>query len=251
MWEELARLIPGLEWAMVLTYARVQAFFLILPGLGERTIPVRVRISLALAVSPLLAGYAVPADMPGTTLGIIPQVAAEILIGMAGGGLLRLMAMAIDMCTSAIAATASLSQIVGVPNEYSPHPIGNLLHLGGMAILMALGLPLMLMQLIADSLTLWPPGGWPRAADFAPEAIRVLAYSFGLAMLLAAPFSLGGFLYQALLGVINRVMPSLPVIFIGSPAAIMLALIALAILAPMIVGLWADAVLDFMLPVPR
>lgn len=250
MWDELARLVPGMNLALVLTYARAQAFFLAVPGLGERTIPLRVRISLALAVTPLLAGFATSPSAPDA-LGLIWLVAAETVIGLASGGLLRLMALAIDIATSAIAATASLSQIVGAPNEYSPHPVGNLLHLGGMAILMALGLPVMVLRLMAHSMALWPPGGWPDIALLAPEAVRVLAYSFGLAMLLAAPFSLGGFLFQALSGVINRVMPALPVVFIGSPAAIMLALVALAILAPMIVSLWAESVLDFTLPGPR
>lgn len=248
MWPELSALVPGLEWSLVLTYARVQAFVLALPGIGERTIPLRVRVSLALAVSPLLSGYAEAGRPPDTIIALTAAIAAETVIGLASGWLLRLLAMAIDLATSAIAATASLSQIVGAPNEYSPHPVGNLLHLGGIAILMALGLPLMMMHLIADSLLLWPPGGLPRAADFAPEAVRLLSFSFMLAMLLAAPFSLGGFLYQALSGVINRVMPSLPVIFIGSPAAIMLALIGLAILSPMMLSLWADAVLSFTLP---
>ena len=64
-----------------------------------------------------------------------------------------------------------------------------------------------------------------------------------------ALFTLGGFLFQALTGVINRVMPALPVVFIGAPAAIFLALMGLAILSPMLIGLWADAVLSFMLPV--
>ena len=115
-------------------------------------------------------------------------------------------------------------------------------------VLMVLGLPVMLVQLMADSLAIWPPGGWPDADGLAAEAIRLVARSFWIAMLLAAPFTLGGFMFQALSGVINRVMPSLPVIFIGSPAAIMLALAALALLAPVLIGLWADAVLGYMLP---
>jgi flagellar biosynthetic protein FliR len=72
--------------------------------------------------------------------------------------------------------------------------------------------------------------------------------SFWLAMMLAAPFTLGGFLFQALSGVINRVMPALPVVFIGAPASILLALAGLAILAPLLVSIWADLVLSFMLP---
>ena len=161
---------------------------------------------------------------------------------------LRLLALSLDIATSAIAATASLSQLVGGQNEAAPHPIGNLVHLAGLAVLMVLGLPVMLVQLMADSLAIWPPGSWPDADGLAAEAIRLVARSFWIAMLLAAPFTLGGFMFQALSGVINRVMSSLPVIFIGSPAAIMLALAALALLAPVLIGLWADAVLGYMLP---
>ena len=161
---------------------------------------------------------------------------------------LRLLAMSLDIATSAIAATASLSQLVGGQNEAAPHPIGNLVHLAGIAVLMVMGLPVMLVQLMADSFAIWPPGAWPDAQGLATEAIRLVARSFWIAMLLAAPFTLGGFMFQALSGVINRVMPALPVIFIGSPAAIMLALGALALLAPLLVALWADAILAHVLP---
>ncbi len=65
--------------------------------------------------------------------------------------MLRLLTIAIDIATTAIAATASLSQIMGIQNEMSPHPIGNMLHLAGMAVLMAMGLPVMIVELIADS----------------------------------------------------------------------------------------------------
>lgn len=44
-----------------------------------------------------------------------------------------------------------------------------------------------------------------------------------LAMLLAAPFILGGFLFQMLSRMISKVMPALPVVFITAPGAILLA----------------------------
>lgn len=248
MWDQLSTWVPGLDWRLVLVYARAQACILILPGLGERLIPVRIRVSAAMAISPLLAGLVPPVPAPETGLSMVGQVGAAMVAGLAAGGLLRLLALALDIATTAIAATASLSQIIGVQNEASPHPIGNLLHLGGMAVLMALGLPVMLVQLIADSFALWPPAGWPAIETLAPSAVRVVSDSFVLAMMLAAPFTLGGFLFQALSGVINRVMPSLPVVFIGSPASILLALAALAALAPMLIAIWADAVLGFTLP---
>lgn len=247
MWEALAQQLPEIGWVWVLVYLRVQALVLVLPALGERVVPVRVRAALALAITPMLAGSLPAAPVPGTLPMIVAQILGETLIGLAAGMGLRLLALSLDIATSAIAATASLSQLVGGQNEAAPHPIGNLIHLAGLAALMALGLPVMLVQLMADSLSIWPPGGWPASEGLVAEAISLTARSFWIAMLLAAPFTLGGFLFQALSGVVNRVMPALPVIFIGSPAAIMLALAALALLAPVLIGLWADAVLSHVL----
>jgi flagellar biosynthetic protein FliR len=42
---------------------------------------------------------------------------------------------------------------------------------------------------------------------------------------------------------VSKVMPALPVMFIAAPAAIMLALVALALLTPSILSTWAGAVL--------
>ena len=248
MWDHLASMVPGLNWTMLLVYLRVQACILTLPGLGERVLPVRVRAAIALAITPLLASGQPYVEPPAVPLALLGHAIAELVIGLASGAFLRLLAMSIDIASSAIAATASLSQIVGGQNEAAPHPIGNLLHLGGLAVLMALGLPIMLVQLMADSFVLWPAGGLPNPEIFLSEAIRVLTHSFGLAMLLAAPFTLGGFMFQALSGVINRVMPSLPVVFIGSPIAILMALGALAVLSPMLIAIWSDTILGYSLP---
>ncbi|MDM7458861.1 MAG: flagellar biosynthetic protein FliR [Paracoccus sp. (in: a-proteobacteria)] len=239
------------DWSLALVYARVQAFFLVLPGFGERILPVRLRVSFAIVLTPFLAGFTIPRAIPDAPLALLSGPGAEMVIGFMAGGLLRILVMALDVATTAIAATASLSQIMGIQNEASPHPVGNMLHLGGLALLMALGFPVMLVQLLADSLLIWPPGSMPDAGYILDNGVRIVASSFWLAMMLAAPFTLGGFLYQALSGIINRVMPALPVVFIGAPGSILLALIALCVLAPLLVSIWAAQVLDFQLELPR
>mgnify|MGYP005750637525 CR=1 FL=1 len=246
--EQLLAALPELPWDVVLVYLRVQGFVMVLPVLGERVLPVRLKVGLAAVLAPLLAsGEGMPfPDEPGQVIG---QAAAELLLGLASGMLLRVLALAIDIATTAIAATASLSQIMGEQNEAAPHPIGNFIHLAGLALLMVMGLPVMLVGLIADSLRIWPPSGWPDADYFLANIVFVVRDSFLLALMLAAPFTIGGFLFQALSGVINRVMPALPVVFIGAPASILLALAGLAVLAPLLVAIWADRVLSFTLPV--
>ncbi|KRW96620.1 flagellar biosynthetic protein FliR [Paracoccus sp. PXZ] len=232
--------------ALLLTYCRVQACFLMLPVLSERAMPVRIRAGLAMAVTPLLAEQARAVGEIDGLLQLAALAGAEILSGLVLGGLVRLFAVALDIAATAMAATASLSQLVGGANEYSPHPIGNLLHLAGLAVLMALGFPVLACDLLRESLVLRPLGDWPQISQLLPSAVALVRQSFVLAMLLAAPFILGGFLFQVLSGMISKVMPTLPVMFITAPGAILLALLALAVLAPSILSVWADAVLDRM-----
>lgn len=235
---------------LLLTYARLQGFILGLPAFGDRIVPVRVRVALAMALTPLFLELARPLVLPETPPQLAAMAALQLILGVATGLLVRLLAMALDIAASAIAASASLSQIVGGANEFSPHPIGNLMHLGGLAVLLALGFPALAIDLMIDSLALWPIGALPTAEGFLSQAVRVIADSFQLAMLMAAPFILGGFLYQALSGVINKVMPALPVVFVGAPGSILLALAGLAFLVPVLISVWADAVLAFTLRGP-
>lgn len=231
---------------LLLTYCRVQGCFMLLPVFSDGRLPLRVRVSLAMAVTPLLAGHAQAVPQIGGPLQLSLLVGAEVLSGLVLGGLVRIFAAALDVAATAIAATASLSQIVGVANEYSPHPVGNLMHLAGLAVVLALGFPVAVCELLRDSLVLRPLGAWPEISVLLPGAVAIVGRSFVLAMVLAAPFVLGGFLYQLLSGMINKVMPSLPVVFIGAPAAILLALVALALLTPSLLSVWADALLAMM-----
>ena len=233
---------PGVLLGLALAYARIQACLLTLPGFGERLLTVRVKVAVAMALTPLFAQpAAVPDGLP------VVAVAAEMATGAMLGLFVRLLAFALDIAATALAQSASLSQILGISEDMPPHPIGNLLHLAGLATLFALGLPVMVCRLLADSFQLRPTGAWPQAGDVVRMIVPLLADSFALAMVLASPFILGGLLFQLLSGVVARVMPALPIVFLLAPAAILVALIALAIVTPSVLGLWADHVLGFSL----
>ena len=232
--------------AMLLVYCRVQACILAMPGFSLPGLPARIRIALAMAMTPLLAeGVAIPPVLNSIAwFGV--ACLAELVTGLALGMLVRLFSTALDVAAAAIAATASLSQLIGAATEYSPHPIGNLLHLAGLAVLMAMGFPLAVCELLRDSFALRAVGEWPQITTLLPVAIDMLWQGFLLALMLAAPFILGGYLFQVLTGMISKVMPALPVTFIAAPGAILLALVALVLLAPATVSLWAQAVLSSM-----
>ncbi len=231
--------------ALILAYLRVQAAILIFPAFSEQFLSVRIRISLAMVLTPAAMAFGAPdAGLAEAGPGLFAVLAArEMLVGLLIAIPVRIMASALHVATSAIGATASLSQLIGTGTEAAPHPIGNLMHMAGLALLMAMGLPMLLIDLIAQSYAAFPAGNLAVGGDQVRGFVGMVAQSFVLALALASPFILGGLLYQLLTGVVNKVMPSLPVVFIGAPAIILMALTGLAILAPAILDLWANAVL--------
>lgn len=232
---------------LAMIYARVQACLLAMPGTGERLLPVRVRVGLALGLTPLFLGFA-PALTPATPAAAAALIGAEMVTGLCIGLMVRLLAMALDIASTALAQNASLSAMLGLSEDMPPHPIGNLLHLAGLAIIMAMGLPLLICRLLADSFALKPAGDWPQIVAVWPLVSSLIVHSFTLALLMASPFILGGLLFQMLSGVVARVMPAMPVVFIAAPAAILLALIALALLVPGILAIWGHDLMRFGLP---
>lgn len=228
---------------LILVHLRLLGCIMMLPGYGERSIPVRLRVALALALTPLFARVAA-GPLPQDASAWLAAAAAELVVGLIFGIAVRLTAATLSIAAAAIAASASLSQLVGGENEMAPHPIGNLMHLGGLALLMALGFPMMVADYLRAGFDAWPLAQVPQAGVLLPALVGLVARGFGLAMVLASPFILGGLLYQALGGVVGKVMPALPVVFVGAPLAILLALIGLALFAAPLLGVWVDAVLD-------
>ncbi len=251
--DALAALPPGLialAAPLVLAYLRVQAAVLVFPVLSERLLSVRVRTSVAMMLAPVALSLSGPTDwMQDTSLPDFAVLALrELLIGFLIALPARIIASALHMATSAIGATSSLSQLIGTGTEAAPHPIGNLMHMAGLALLMAMGLPILLLDLLAQSYAAFPAGQFAVEGDHVAHMVGLVSRSFVVAMALASPFILGGLLYQLLTGVVNRVMPALPVVFIGAPAIIMLALVGLALLAPAVLSGWAQAVFTHAIP---
>ena len=172
---------------LLLVYARIQACLLAMPGLGERMIPIRVRVAAAMALTPLYAGAARPASLPAP-LQLAGLIAAEIVAGLALGLMVRVVAMALDMASTALAQSASMSAMLGISEDMPPHPIGNLMHMAGMALLMALGLPVLVCRLLTDSFALKPAGLWPEIGQVWPAFLALVVQGFTLALLIASPF---------------------------------------------------------------
>ncbi|WP_134682418.1 flagellar biosynthetic protein FliR [Paracoccus ravus] len=230
----------------ILTFFRVQACIMALPAFSIPAVPQRVRLAVGISLTAL---FAEKSDLTLQTISIADILflsVSETATGLLLGVVVRIFSISIDIASSVIAASTSLSQPMGFINEHAPNPVGNILHLAGAAVLMAIGMPVALCHLLNESYLLKPMGSWPDISHVLPFTIDVVLRCFSLAALLAAPYLIGGYLFQIISANISKVMPALPVMFVAAPAAILLSLAAFVILTPSTLSVWADAVLNFM-----
>lgn len=227
--------------AALLVFLRVGGLVMFVPAFGERLVPQRVRLAAALAFTVIVLP-AVPAiEVPPLRTALVGLIASESLVGVTLGLTLRLVLIALQLTASMIAQATSLAQVFGGSTTEPMPAIGHVLVMGGLALACLSGLPVMVAGLLIDSYGLLPAGVLLDPAELAEFGIAQVAYCFRLAFTLAAPFVLAAFVYNLALGAINRAMPQLMVVLVGAPAITGAGLAMLALLAPVLLPIWFDA----------
>jgi flagellar biosynthetic protein FliR len=244
----LIGLVQEVLWLHAVVFFRVAPMIALFPGFGESAVPVRIKLGLALALTAITAPALAPelapvlAARPGPGGLILTETAIGVLLGSG----IRLFVLALQTAGSIAAQATSLAQILGGASVTPMPAIGHLLVSGALALAMILGLHLRLAEFAVESYRLFPPARLPGAAGVAHWGTGRVANAFGLAFTLAAPFVIASMLYNLTLGIINRAMPQLMVVFVGAPAITAAGLGLLFLLAPAIIGIWAAGLAGFL-----
>ena len=222
--------------SFLFAFLRIGAMMAFLPGLGDRLIPGRVRLicafALSIAVTPVLER---PPEMTPTV------IAVETTIGLALGAVLRFVAQALTIAGMMAAQMTSLAQLFG--NVEPSSAVGNVLNMAGLALIVATGLPLMVIDLLIRSYDVLPVGLVFEGGDLAQWGIARAGGAFALAFGLAAPFALLAILYNLAMGVLNRAMPQLMVAMVGAPAITWASALLLLLSAPLMLTVWRSAMM--------
>lgn len=223
-----------------IVFLRIGAAMALLPAFGERSIPGRVRLVLALAFTVIVAPAVLSQILPLADLARPLALGAEIVAGLALGLTLRLFVLALQMAGSIAAQSTSLSQIFG-GGAVEPQPaIGHVMVVGGLALAAMSGLHVRMAEALILSYEVFPAGQYPTPAILTEWGIARVANAFALAFTLAAPFVIASFIYNLALGVINRAMPQLMVAFVGAPAITAGGLILLFLSLPLLLSVWVE-----------
>jgi flagellar biosynthesis protein FliR len=248
--------LPTLAAAFMLVFARVGATVMLLPALGETSIPVRVKLGIALLLTLImlpLHQQAFQIDLQSMAPLLVLMV-HEILIGIVLGATTRVTLAALQVAGAVIAQQMGLGFVTSVDPSQGEQGvlIGNFLTMLGVTLLFATDSHHLLIAALNDSYKIFAPGESIATGDVAALATSAFAAAFKLGLQLSAPFLVFGLVFNIGLGVLARLMPQMQVYFVGVPLSIFAGFLIFAAVLTAMMGTFLDyfgGVVHQMLPV--
>ncbi len=224
-------LLPDFAAAFVLVLARVGTIVMLMPGIGDRTIPARMRLSFALLLS-LLFLPLIRSTLPAFSGGIEPFVKLlilEILVGLMLGTSVRITLSAMQLAGTVIAQQMGLSFSATVdPTAGVQNPtIATFLVLVTTSMIFAMDLHHLSIRGMHDSYQMMMPGEPPAVGDATSFIIRTFVAAFKIGIQISAPFLVFAIIFNIGLGVLSRLMPALQIFFLAMPATILIGTVIL------------------------
>jgi flagellar biosynthetic protein FliR len=236
--------LPTLAAAFLLMFARIGTMVMLLPGLGEMSVPARVRLAVALALTALLlplhrSAYQIDLKSLGPVLMMLGQ---EMLVGAVLGLVARLAISALQVAGAVVAQQLGLGFVAAVDPTQGQQGliVGNFLTILGVTLIFATDLHHLIIVALHDSYRLFAPGESLLTGDIASLFTSTTATAFQIGVQLAAPFLLLGLLFNLGLGVLSRLMPQIQVFFFGMPVLILVGLLVLLLAVGSMMGVFLD-----------
>lgn len=234
---------PDVAYYFFLIFARLGTILMLLPALGESTIPTRLRLTFALAFSLILYPLILPnlGAVPVTLGGLMTALGHELAVGFILGGLTRLILTAAQVAGAVIAFQMGLSMAqTSDPTQPGVQGaiIGNFLAMLGVTLIFATDLHHVLLAGIYASYSYFPPDAPLMLGDAAEMATQMVAQSFLIGTQMSAPFLVFGLVFYLGLGILGRLMPQIQVFFMAMPANIIIGLILFALLLSLTMTLY-------------
>lgn len=240
----LERLLALEVFSYLLVFTRLGATVMLLPGIGEAYVPVRVRLLIAMLVTAVMQPVVAPLlpEIPEGFVALSMLLAGEVLIGVFIGTVARV------LVTTLITAGTVVAFLTGYANAVLFNPMlqdqgamtAVFLSLLGTLLIFVTNLHHLMFMAMMDSYTMFVPGAAPPLDDFAEALARMVSASFNIGVQLAAPFIVVTTLFYISLGLLARLMPQFQVFFVGLPIQIMLGLITLMVTISSIMLMFMD-----------
>jgi flagellar biosynthetic protein FliR len=220
-------------------FLRVLALFTSMPVLGQRTVPVRVKIAFAFFIALAAAGTApagpnVPLDSPAAVLLVVQQV----LIGLALGFAVRIVFSAIEFAGEVIGLQMGLNfaGFFDPATAQQSTATSSLFSTMCAFLFIAMNGHLLVIQAVVQSLVAFPVSMEPFAFLHAVRPETWGAEIFRLGLWIALPLVAMLLFVNMVLGVIARVAPQISIFSVGFPVTLGVGLVGIVFTMPLLQG---------------
>ena len=221
---EIAAWVGSFLWPLT----RVAALLSVAPVFGSRTLPGRIRLMLALALTwtllPLLPPIPVVEPLSPTGLLVVAQ---QILIGLSMGFLLRLVFGALELGGHMIATQMGLgfASLVDPQSGAQSPLLSQFYGLLGTLIFLSLNGHLMLIRFLVESFTTLPVASTGVDRDVLWTLVTWASQMFAGAVLISLPAITSLLVVNLAFGVMTRAAPQLNIFTVGFPISLILGLL--------------------------
>lgn len=247
----LGEVLPAEAFGFLLVTVRLAALVMVMPVLGDTTIPQRIRVGLAFAISLIVytnvRGLLPP--MPASVFGLFALILKELLVGVIIGLAARILMSATHVAGTVIAFQTGL----GAAQSFDPAQgsqsaiVAAFMTYVAVTMVVVLDLHHLMIMGMAHSYQKFPVGEPLAYADFATLITEMVSSSFLLGMHMAAPFIVYSLVFNTSLGLIARMAQGFQVFFIGMPMNIFMGFGLLMLLLGGLMTLFTDRLRDLLL----
>ena len=220
-------------------FLRVLALFSSMPVLGQRNVPIRVRIALSFFIAIGVAGTAtagpdVPLDSPAAILLVIQQ----LLIGLSLGFAVRIIFTAIEFAGEIIGLQMGLNFAGFFDPATAQQATATSSFFSTMVafLFIAMNGHLLVIEAVVQSLVAFPVSPEPFAFLHAVRPETWGAEIFRLGLWIALPLIAMLLFVNMMLGVIARVAPQISIFSVGFPITMSVGLIGVMFTLPLLQG---------------
>ena len=239
---DIDKFLTGHAFAFMFIFARVGTVMMLMPGIGEAYVPVRIRLMFALCLcfvltEPLM-GHMPP--IPNDIGHMIGLIFFEIVIGLFFGTIMRFIMDALETTGTIIGLQTGLSSAtVFNPSLAAQSPLPSaFLGVVGIVMIFVSGLDHMILRSIVATYDAFPPGGQLIPGDMVQMVSQTMGKSFALGIQLSMPFTMIALLMFTALGMMQKLMPSIQLFMISMPVQIWGGLFLIAVTIGSIMAAW-------------
>lgn len=241
--------LANLGWLVpiVAIFTRMSVFIYLLPGLGETVIPQRIRLAAAFLMTWMIVPLLAPTlnTIEPNLIQIVFIIAKEGFYGFLLGFSFRIMIFTLQILGNVVSQALSISQVLGEGIATEPNTtISTLFIMAGITLLVTLDLHVEALRVFYRSYEAFPLGATPDFDSIAYLITHKAMGAFSFAIALALPFVILNFVYNLMIGFLNKAMPQLMVSFVGMPAITGAGLFLMVIATGSILGFWTHSYAD-------